>query len=260
MRLSASRIPVMFAGSLTQDPTATNAFRIEHSGTLRHQVTAFLEGLEQPLTLGGRIPTLQELVEELGNVLGLDVQRWISVSLDREKILLSSLRCRSIPTRLQFTKDLDFGATIPGLAFDASGKVTFTVDPQFRIPLGIRLHPDVPIGQRFFLAEDEQPEITLAISALVDDPSITGKIQDIFQVRLQEDGTAPNQGISLTGTVTVNLVDPTASGDGHDERITLDEFSPAELTDMFLADIEGALDIDGLTLAADVAGATPGLR
>ncbi len=89
------------------------------------------------------------------------------------------------------------------------------MDPQFRIPLGIRLHPDVPVGERFFLAEDQAPEITLGLAALIDDPSITGKVADVFQVRLQEDPTVvPNQGISLTGTITVNLVDPHQRGRG----------------------------------------------
>ena len=102
------------------------------------------------------------------------------------------------------------------------------------------------------------PEVTLNASAAIDNPNITGKVADVFKVRLQEDATvAPNQGIALTSTVHVNLVDPT-TGPQADGRITLDEFSPSALSDMFRADIEGALDIDGLTLAADLSGASLG--
>ena len=99
----------------------------------------------------------------------------------------------------------------------------------------------MPPGQRFFIVEDSAPEITLDASVAIDNPSITGKVADVFKVRLQEDAAvAPNQGIALTSTVHVNLVDPT-SGPQADGRITLDEFSPSALSNMFRADIEGAL-------------------
>jgi hypothetical protein len=254
--VDARGFTVAFAAGLDQAPDATSpSFRIVGPGTIQSQVTSLLDGLRQRLSLHESTPTLQELLEEVAGLLGVDAQvlelRVTGTGLDRT----IQFALPFDPDPISFTERLGLGASVPGLALDASADVKFTVDPQFRIPIGIRLHPDVPIGERFFLAEDEAPEITLDVSALIDDPSITGKVADVFQVRLQEDATVvPNQGIALTGTVTVNLVDPT-SGAEADERITLDEFSPAELTDMFSADIEGALDIDGLTLTADVAGA-----
>ena len=230
---------------------STSAFRIVRSGSLRHEIDAFLQGLEQPLSLHGRVPTLQELIEELANRAGIDIDALHFHLTGSGQDLAAELTIPFNPDPIQFTEHLDLGTTVAGLAFDGTGDINLAVDPQFRIPIGIRLHPDVPVGQRFFVVEDSDPEVTLNASAAIDNPDITGKVADVFQVRLQEDATvAPNQGIALTSTVHVNLVDPT-TGPQADGRITLDEFSPSALSNMFRADIEGALDIDGLTLAAD---------
>ena len=257
--VDSSGFIVTFAAGLDQAPDAANpAFRIVGPGTIKSQLTSFLDGLRHRLSFHESTPTLQDLVEEVAGLLGVDSDelglRVTGTGLDRTVQFAIPFN----PDPITFTEHLDLAASVPGLAFDGSGDVKFTVDPQFRIPIGIRLGPDVPVEKRFFLAEDDAPEITLAVSAVIDDPSIAGKIADVFQVRLQEDGTVvPNQGISLTSTIHVNVVDPT-SGSAADKRITLDEFNPSALTDMFVVDIDGALDIDGLTLTADVGGASLG--
>ena len=247
---------VAYALGLDHAPDAVNqSFRIVGPGTIQSQITSLIDGLKQRLSFQGSTPTLQELLEEAARLIGVDFAdldvRVTGTGLDRTVEFAIPFN----PDPIQFTEHIDFGGSIPGLTFDTSADVKVGIDPLFRLPIGIRLHPDVPIAQRFFIIEDALPEITLGLSVLVDNPNIAGKIQDVFQVKLQENSTViPNQGIALTGTITINLVDPTASGDGADERITLNEFSPAELTDMFQAGIAEALDIDGLMLTAVVAG------
>jgi hypothetical protein len=257
--VDSSDFTVAFASGLQQAPHTTNpAFRIVGPGTIRSQIASFIDGLERRFSLHESTPTLQDLIAELANLLGVDIDeldvRVTGTGLDRTVQFALPFN----PDPITFTEHLRLGTAVPELTLDASGDVKFKVDPKFRIPIGIRLHPDVPPGQRFFIVEDSAPEVTLNASAAIDNPDITGKVADVFKVRLQEDATvAPNQGIALTSTVHVNLVDPT-TGPQADGRITLDEFSPSALSNMFRADIEGALDIDGLTLAADLSGASLG--
>src|SRR5207302_1466457 len=113
------------------------------------------------------------------------------------------------PDPVQFAEHLDLGTSVEGLKLTAGGGVKFSIDPAFRLRVGIRLGGDVPIAERFYLAADDTPEVTLGVSASLDNPNVTGTFGDFLQVKFQEDpATTNNQAIHLTGTLTVNLTDP----------------------------------------------------
>ena len=111
------------------------------------------------------------------------------------------------------------------------------------------------LQDRFFIVENDAPEVTLDVQAQVDNPSVVGSF-GFLQVRLEEDpAISNNQGITLAGTVTINLTDPGA-GDDHDGRIFLNEFRPDSLTDLFDVKIDAKFDIDGLRVSADAGVST----
>ena len=73
-------------------------------------------------------------------------------------------------------------------------------------------------------------------------------------VLVEEDSAVqPNNGISLSGTVALNLVDP-GTGANADRRITLAEFQPQNLPNIFRPDIDAVVDIDGLKVSAILGG------
>jgi hypothetical protein len=175
--VSPSGFTAAFAATLNQPPDLSDpSFRIVGPRTIQSQVTSFIDGLKRRLDVRGTTPTLQELIEDIAGVIGIDIDelelRVTGTGVDRT----IELAIPFDPDPIQFTEHLDLGTAVSGLTLDASADVKFAVDPKFRLPIGIRLHPDVPIGKRFFLADDDAPEITLAVSAVIDDPSITGKV------------------------------------------------------------------------------------
>src|SRR5262249_16751580 len=144
---------------------------------------------------------------------------------------------------IQFTEHLDFGSSIDGLKLTAGGDVKFSIDPAFRLRIGLRLGPSVPIAERFYLAEGEPPEITVAVSVSLDDPNLTGTLGYLVKVKLEEDPTSTdNHGIHLNGTITVNLTDP-GTGAANDNRVTIAEFTPGNLGNLFDASIDAVFGI-----------------
>ena len=255
-RRDATSFTVRYSSDLDQAPDRTSpAFRIVRPGSLSHQLAAFMDRLDEQLKLRGHIPSVPELLEDIAIAAGVPVAQIGNNEngTGDERVLV--LDVPFAPDPLTFSQKVDLSASVPGLALSADAVAALRVAPSFRLPIGVRLGPGIPLAQRFFAAENAQPEVTLAVSLLLDDPSITGKIQDVFAVKLREDpAVTPNQGVNLTATLAINLVDPTTTGEGADGRISLDELSLTSLSDVVQADISGSLDIDGLTLAADVGG------
>ena len=63
-------------------------------------------------------------------------------------------------------------AGIPGLTLDAPADVSLSLDPSFSLNVGIDLSDGVAIEERFFIVEDPQNELTLDVTAQLDDPSL----------------------------------------------------------------------------------------
>ena len=178
---------VAFATGLNQDPNLTNpSFRIVGPGTIQSELTSFIDGLRHRLSIHGSTPTLQDMVEEVANLVGVNLDQ-----LDVKVIGTGANRSVEFtipfnPDPLQFTEHLDLGSSIEGLKLTAGGDVKFSVDPAFRLRVGIRLGGDVSVADRFYLAEDDTPEVTLGVSASLDNPNVTGTFGDFLQVKLQD--------------------------------------------------------------------------
>jgi Ca2+-binding RTX toxin-like protein len=245
----------------THTPDGTNPeFQITASGSLQNQLAASLGQLTDIGSLSIKVPTLQDLIQELSDRTGVDLFDKVQVTPDGSALQID---LTINPDPIRFSKHLDFGDSVHGLKFDASGTFNVQVDPSFAITVGVRLSENLSASQRFFIVENATPEITLAVSANLNDPAVTGSV-GFLDVKLRElasatgemsqcTGVAENDGICLSATVTVNLADPAASGTPEDDqRITLAELTPGNLTSVFVPGITGSLDIDGLELIANV--------
>ena len=258
---------VRFAKARSQTPDADPSFRIQRRGSLQHQLEAFVDGLRTvfegglplPTLAQGipAVPTLQGLIETLAEVLGIKPKDAIeklgvtSTGSGVDRVIQFAPEFN--PAAITFDKKLDFGTAIPGLSFDASGSIAFAINPRFRLPFGIRLDPSLTVDERFFIVEDATPDLSLVVSAQLDDPTIAGTLGPI-EIRLQEDDAVkPNKGLTVDGTVTINLVDP-GTGAADDDRILRAELRPTNLTDVFEAGIDATFNIDGLLLRIDAGG------
>ena len=61
--------------------------------------------------------------------------------------------------------DVNLGSSIPGLDLTASGNFSFSIDPAFRTRIGLRVSSGVPLAERAFIVADEEPEVSLTVSA-----------------------------------------------------------------------------------------------
>src|SRR5262249_53888165 len=127
------------------------------------------------------------------------------------------------------------------------------------ITVGISLAPDLPLEQRFFVVENDEPEVTLAVTARLNDFTANGTI-GFLNVALAEDPAkldddpanvgGENEGVEANLTATLNLTDPKTVAD--DGRITLNEVSLSNLGSILDFGISGFVDIDGLKLSATI--------
>jgi autotransporter-associated beta strand protein len=223
-------------------PAATaTTYRVLRPGTIAEQFNGFFENLNFT------VPTLQELIHDLGAKLGIDllskvtvegtgVNRFIKVPLD------------FTPAPLTFSQDLDFHGSIPFLDLQANGGFTLTVAPKFHVALGIGLAANTPVAQRFFVVKDDANELQLDVSATVT-PTATGRV-GFLDVTL-----GPAEGrtgiVQLAGSFGVNVVDPASPTD---TRITLAELVSNGLAP-FSATASGKLDVDGLAVKAGITNA-----
>src|SRR5262249_3072875 len=117
-----------------------------------------LQGLTDGINV--ELPTLQDLVDELQDRLGIDLGEHVELEGDlSDPTLVIDLDFALEP--YEFTQSLDFGSLVPSLSLDASADFPLTVTPTFHLPLGFRLGPDVAAADRFFLESDDEPEISL---------------------------------------------------------------------------------------------------
>lgn len=209
--------------------------------------------------LGGdpfQIPTLQELVHKLGTLTGIDLFEQLQVvgTLGGGDLaVVFPLGFDPLPQK--FTQRLGFGTKIAGLDLDSSGDVEISIDPNFQFQVGLRLSPDVPLTERFFLLDDpNKHEVTLNVTARLDNPQVHGTV-GFLNVLLAEDpnavipagDTGGNEGIEIQVTATLDVVEPVA-GDG---RVTLGELAGNPLAALDFG-VDGFLDVDGLKLTASI--------
>ncbi|MCA9170110.1 MAG: hypothetical protein KDB23_20680, partial [Planctomycetales bacterium] len=211
------------------------------------------------------IPTIQELVHRLSVRTGIDLFNQVElVGSLAEGNLAISLPLMLTPDPIEFEQRLDLGDRIQGLNFDASANFQIEVAPSISAKLGISVMPNVALRDRVFLFDnptDDQgvvhPEVTLDITARLNDPEISGNI-GFLNVSLSEDPNAPlapgdtNEGLELQVTASLDLTDPAGAAD---HRLTLNELIN-DLSGSIDFDVEGFLDVDGLVLSASIGDST----
>ena len=161
------------------------------------------------------------------------------------------------PDPLTFNEEFDFSAGVEALSFNTSGDVELSIDPAFELTVGLRLSGGVDLADRFFIVDNDDPEVSIDVTAQLDDPVVAGSV-GFLDVILQEQDLTENEGIKLTGSLTFDLDDP-GSGQNNDGRIELGEISLGNLTSIVDPNIEAALDIDGLEIGVATSGVASGL-
>ncbi len=248
---AGGKVVVVTTSDAAAEPDrAAPSVRIARGGNLGDSLRASLGGLKEGVSGDFRIPTLQELLLSLADLLGID-----AAGIDLKVTGTGDTRGVEFtlpfdPAALTYSiKDgFDLSGAIPGLDLQGSGNLTLSLDPKFRLGLGLRIGGSgLSAAERFYLVSDAAPEVELDLSARLDDPFLAGKV-GFLGVELRENASVPNnQGIGVFASVDFNLTDPGA-GAGADNRITLDEIADADLGDLVDVSLDGRLDIDGLEL------------
>ena len=162
-----------------QDPdTVDPRFEIFRGGKLGDGLKSTLGSLLSPSSVGFRVPTLQGLLREIGDLLGIDPGT-IAIQLTGSgPTMVLEITLPMDPGAYAFEIDggFDLGASVPGLVIEGSGTAIFTVDPSFQFTFGLRLGDGLAAAERFYLVEDAAPEATLAISAQLDNPNLVATL------------------------------------------------------------------------------------
>lgn len=242
-------------------PLANPSFRILRDGTLAQLLRGSLGFLTNPDILAAQAPTLQELIPLLERIAGQSFVLGVSGSGDN---LAITIRGALDPLSVQTHVPIALSSVLPGLEIDGSADFLVTADAKFNLAVGLRIAPNVPADQRFFIIADDTPDVSLRVTAQLDNPNIQARL-GFLNVSLSEDpGVANNNGITLDATLTVNAKDPSGDGRLDASEQSLGEntrdpntglVNPANLrlnSAAFQMGIEGRVGIAGLVLTPSV--------
>ncbi len=244
---------VQFPVDDLKEPDANNpVWTLARGGSIFDRISSIADGVDFS------IPSLQSLIQRLEQVTGFDILSGIKVVPSDALGDLQNAYLQ-IPfdfelDPLKFSNKLDLTGRIRNLELESDATFDITVKPKFHLPLGIRLGSNVSAADRFFLPEDETPEVQLDLEAnLV--PHVSGSI-GFLNIALRPDpAIVDNKGLQLTTGLTVNLTDP-GTGANDDGAIRFSELAQ-NLSSVFAIDVSGSLDIDGLELAASLGNQNP---
>lgn len=247
-RVDGNRIVLRFATDTVALPDSVNPqVTIKRRGGFDKQLDGVLNSLNDLADVSLKLPTLQDILRELGEILGVDPST-IPVSYDGTTgSLIISPSITLSP--MKFTRSLELASVVPGVQLDGQGKFDITVTPQLRLPIGIQIGGDASWENRVFLAADSQPELSVAIDAKLDDPTLSGRIGFLD---LKGGEETPNQGIRFNSLVGVNLLSPTNDGKLRIKDLELPVSSWAGTS------IHGTLDVEPIVLQPKAATATLG--
>ncbi len=119
------------------------------------------------------------------------------------------------PKPIQYATRLDFGDKIAGLEFNASGNFLVTAAPTIRLPIIIDLSPNptlptppIPFGDRVGILDDVTPEISLVITAQLDNPQARASLGFISAILAEDPAITTNDGVTFNATLGINVRDP----------------------------------------------------
>ncbi len=216
----------------------STVYRILRPGTIAEQFNSFFGDLDFT------VPTLQDLIRDLGSKLGIDLISKVTVEGTGVNRFLR-IPIDFSPDPFTFSQNLDFAGSIPLLELQTNSAFNVTVAPEFHIALGISLAKEVALTDRFFIVNDVTNELQFDVSAQLT-PNATGRI-GFLDISLGAQTGRSGQ-VNLQSIFGVNIVDPNTPTD---PRITLAELATNGL-DPFSVDASGKLNIDGLAIRAGI--------
>jgi Ca2+-binding RTX toxin-like protein len=252
--VTANGLTLSYAGAADRAPRSVNPdFQIQRQGTLANQFGT----LVQQAFAEANAPTLQDLARRLAALSQIPSSAIELSSSGTGENRVVELTAKIDPGLMTFRQSLDLSAVVPGLTLSSpQDNFVFEMDTSFRLQTGMRLGSEIPFGERFYLKSDSTPEFTLNVQARIDNPASPGAV-GFLDVRLLEDPTLiVNDGVTLQGIVSLNLVD--SGVEAADGRVSVTELSTRDrntLAGMVRSTVDMVADIDGLQLRANVPGA-----
>ena len=258
--VNAGSVVVRFPIVGVQPPdTAAPSLKVFRGGSLDAQFKSMLSNIATQSSSGGTV-TFQDMLRTLSQQLGVqpDVLQPKMTGSDSDSSRAVQFTLPFDPDPQTYENHLDFSTSVPSLSFDASADLAVTVDSEFQVTVGLKLGSGINASDRFFLVQDDAPEITLDVTADLANPDVQGTL-GFLGIRLADDpAIANNDGVHIDGHLTVNLTDPgTVANDG---RIQIAEFTPANLGNIFSATIDAHFDMDGIQISAGAGLKRPAAR
>ena len=186
-------------------------------------------------------PSLGQVLSDLAGPLGINMA---AITLSGTTLSLTS-NFTPAPLSIPVRMDLSNGATeLDGLKFDASGDFILNAAPTFVLPLEVDLNPSTAPGERVRVKNDAAHEVSIALSATLNDPSMVGSL-GFMRAVLQESN--PNAGIIFSTTLGASIEDAGGATIGELQAGNQAFFKPA---------VSGSYDIPGLSLTPDLGNTT----
>lgn len=258
IEITPQSFTVEFDAGLVQDPDRDNPrFEIFRGGGIGDQLRTAFGSLLDPSFASFKTPTLQGLIRQLADFIGVDPSA-IGLELTGSgDDLAIEFTLPLAPAELEFVISDAFalGAAVPGFELEASGTGSVSFDSSFSFGIGFRIGKGLAAADRFFLVEAEDPALSMTVTAQIDDPDLLGRI-GLLGVRVYEDPAVPgNRGVFVAGELDVILSDP--GSDADDGRITIGELADGPLPAVFGTAIDVGFHIDGLLIEANPPLSTP---
>ncbi|MFO0909074.1 MAG: autotransporter-associated beta strand repeat-containing protein [Isosphaeraceae bacterium] len=234
-------------------PSSTNlSLSLHRDGSLQSRLQGLFGGIST------QIPTLQELVERLSDLTGVELFEKVVVTGSlATNDLAFEIPLTYDPGAVTYQQSLDFGAQIAGLTLDAGATFQVSIDPSFDVTIGVRLGAGLAPAERIYLKNTTGAHLANLVVTAKASPDVNGSI-GFLNVHLGNDpsvGTPadPNEGIEINLTTSLDLKDPSTGLTTVPVSLTTIASSPLQ---SFRINAGGFLDLDGLALTASIGDAS----
>ena len=240
--ISGNSVTLAYDAARTDEPAATSDLQFEIGGSLGDQIKAALAGFGSRIQAGDlSAPSFGEVLDVLAETMG-----FLPGDIDYDPATeILSFTPDFTPVALQYETKLDLSEQIPGLEFEASGDFLVTATPTIRLPLGIDLTDNT-----VFLIDDAQPEVSISLSAQLDDPRASAALGFLGVVLSEDASVTPNNGIGFSTDLTLDVG---SANDG--SQVTFGDIA-SDVTGSFVGLANGSFNIDGVEITPNVAGTT----
>ncbi|MEL6105979.1 MAG: hypothetical protein AAFU85_08080, partial [Planctomycetota bacterium] len=241
--IDGSTVTLAYDASRNDEPGATSDLQFEIGGSLGDQIKAALAGFGTRLQASDpSVPSFGEVLKVLSETMG-----FLPGNIDYDPATeILRFTPEFTPVALKYESTLDLSEQVPGLEFEASGDFLVTATPTIRLPLGIDLTDNT-----MFLIDDALPEVSINLSAALDDPRASAALGFLGVVLSEDSSITPNGGVTFATDLTLDVG---VADDG--SQVTLGEIA-SDVRASFEAGLaNGSFEIDGVEITPNVAGTT----